>query len=307
MTRDLPLWRDRPSKRAILEFVERVCNPQSHEFVPPAQRIAVFDNDGTLWSEQPFYFQGLFLLERLQTLAANRSEWATEQPFRSALERDWETLSKFGNEGLLKLAVATHGGMTSEEFTQMVVNWLATARHPSLSKPFTELVFTPMLELLRYLREHEFKTFIVSGGGIEFIRTFSEQVYGIPPEQIIGSSIVTRYEVRDGEPVLARSPELNFFDDKEGKPVGIQQHIGRRPLAAFGNSDGDLQMMEWTMAGDGPRLGVIIHHDDNEREFAYDRNSAAGRADRILDEANERNLTVVSMRDDWEKIYPFEK
>jgi len=306
LSEDLSLWNDRSAKDAILDFVQHVCSRQSALFVPPSQRIAVFDNDGTLWSEQPFYFQGLFLFDRVQALAPDHPEWKKTQPFQAVLEKDWPTLAGFGNKGLLEIAVATHGGMTSSEFEQLAGDWLATARHPTLDRPFTELIFDPMLQLMSYLRKNEFKTFIVSGGGIEFIRVFSEQIYGIPPEQVVGSSIVTRYEVNDGKPVLVRSSQLNFLDDNEDKPVGIQQHIGRRPIAAFGNSDGDLQMMEWTMTGDGARLGMIIHHDDAQREFAYDRMSAAGRADRVLDEASDRGLKLISMQDDWRRVYPFE-
>lgn len=306
MSEDLSLWHDRPVKNAILDFVKRVCSRQSTQFVPPSQRIAVFDNDGTLWSEQPFYFQGLFLFDRVQALAPDNPEWKKTQPFQAVLEKDWSTLAGFGNKGLLELAVATHGGMTSSEFEQLAGDWLATARHPTLDRLFTELIFDPMLQLMSYLRKNEFKTFIVSGGGIEFIRIFSEHIYGIPPEQVVGSSIVTRFEVNERKPVLVRSSQLNFLDDNEGKPVGIQQHIGRRPIAAFGNSDGDLQMLEWTMAGDGARLGMIIHHDDAEREFAYDRMSAAGRANRVLDEASQRGLKLISMKDDWRRVYPFE-
>lgn len=306
MSEDLSLWHDRPAKNAILDFVKRVCSRQSTQFVPPSQRIAVFDNDGTLWSEQPFYFQGLFLFDRVRALAPDHPEWKKTQPFQAVLEKDWPTLAGFGNKGLLELAVATHDGMTSSEFEQLAGDWLATARHPTLDRLFTDLIFDPMLQLMRYLRKNEFKTFIVSGGGIEFVRIFSEQIYGILPEQVIGSSIVTRFEVNDGKPVLVRSPQLNFLDDNEGKPVGIQQHIGRRPIVAFGNSDGDLQMMEWTKAGDDARLGMIIHHDDAEREFAYDRMSAAGRADRVLDEASDRGLKLISMKNDWRRVYPFE-
>ena len=307
MSEILESWREGAAKTAIVDFVDDACNPDSANFVTPAERIAVFDNDGTLWSEQPFYFQGLFLIDRVRGLAADHPEWATTQPFQAVLENDWATLAGFGHKGLLELALATHCGMTSTKFDQLVRTWLGQARHPTLDRPFTELVFEPMLELLRYLRENDFKTFIVSGGGIEFVRTFSERVYGIPPEQVVGSSIVTAYEVREGKPVLARLEKLNFVDDNEGKPVGIQQHIGRRPIAAFGNSDGDLQMLEWTMAGNGARFGMVIHHDDRDREFAYDRHSAAGRADRVMDEASERGLTLVSMKRDWERVYSFER
>jgi len=300
----LPNWRDGAAKRAITEFVARVTRGDSPDFVPPPERIAVFDNDGTLWSEQPFYFQGLFLFERVSDLAVHHSEWRTTQPFQSVLEQDWQTLGGLGLKALLELVMATHAGMTTAEFEEAVRSWLASARHPTLGRPFTEMVFQPMLDLLEYLRANGFKTFIVSGGGIDFIRTFSERVYGIPPEQVVGSSIVTRYELRDGEPTLSRIPELNFLDDNEGKPVGIHQHIGRRPIVAFGNSDGDFQMLEWVTGSDGPRLGLILHHDDSEREFAYDRHSAAGRLDRALSEAPGRGWTVVSMKRDWGRVYP---
>ncbi len=302
-TKSLPSWREGNTKLAITSFVERVCREGSSDFVPPPQRIAVFDNDGTLWSEQPFYFQGLFLFDRVRALADQHTEWPTTQPFKSVLERDWKTLGELGMKALLDLVMATHAGMTADKFERVVKDWLASARHPKSGRPFTEMIFQPMLELIAYLRAHDFKTFIVSGGGIEFVRTFSEQLYGIPPEQVVGSSILTKYEVRNGEPVLVRLPQLNFLDDKEGKPVGINQHIGRRPIAAFGNSDGDIQMLEWTMAGGGPRLGVIIHHDDAEREFAYDRQSASGRLDRALAEAPQRGLTVVSMKIDWTRVF----
>jgi phosphoglycolate phosphatase-like HAD superfamily hydrolase len=302
----LASWHDRFAKRSILDFVNTVCDSSSSQFVPQQERIAVFDNDGTLWSEQPFYFQGLFLFDRVRAMAPDYPEWATTQPFQAVLEKDWATLSEIGNKGLLELALVTHGGMTRTEFEELTSNWLTMSRHPTLNRMFTELVYTPMLELLDYLRNCGFKTFIVSGGGIEFIRTFSERVYGIPPEQVIGSSIFTRYEKRDGKPVLARIPELNFVDDGARKPVGIQQHIGQRPIASFGNSDGDLQMLEWTMAGKGARYAMVIHHDDEKREFAYDRKSASGRADRVLDEATERGLTMVSMKQDWKRVYAFE-
>ena len=304
MTNDLPSWRDGKAKNAITDFVARVCSPDSTDFVPPPERIAVFDNDGTLWSEQPFYFQGLFLFERVRVLADQHPEWRTTQPFQAVLEKDWQTLGGFGTKGLLELVMATHGGMTTAEFQTIVRKWLAEARHPESGRPFTDMVFAPMVELLEYLRSNDFKTFIISGGGIEFIRTFSEQVYGIPPEQVVGSSIVTRYEICDDKPLLKRLPELNFFDDNEGKPVAINQHIGRRPIAAFGNSDGDFQMLEWVTAGEGARLGLLVHHDDGEREFAYDRHSASGRLDRGLTEASERGWVVVSMKKDWERVYP---
>ena len=306
MINELLNWREGAARQAITDFVDRVCQKGSPDFVPPPERIAVFDNDGTLWSEKPFYFQGLFLFERVRVLVSEHPEWKTTQPFQAVLDKDWETLGGFGTKGLLELVMATHGGMTTAEFQVIVRKWLADARHPEVDRPFTDMGFTPMVELLEYLRGNDFKTFIISGGGIEFIRTFSEQVYGIPPEQVVGSSIVTRYEVCDGKPVLTRLPELNFFDDNEGKPVAINQHIGRRPIAAFGNSDGDFQMLEWVTAGKGARLGLLLHHDDGDREFAYDRHSASGRLDRALEQAPERGWTVVSMKGDWKKVFAFE-
>ena len=305
-TDTLSSWRDGVARRAITGFVARVCRAGSPDFVPQPERIAVFDNDGTLWSEQPFYFQFLFVFERVRALADQHPEWQTAQPFKAVLERDWQTLGGFGEKGLLELVMATHAGMTTSEFVALVNGWLSSARHPQLDRCYTELVFQPMLELLAYLRANGFKTFIISGGGIEFVRTFSERVYGIPPEQVVGSSIVTKLEVRAGTPVLVRQPQLNFLDDKEGKPVGINQHLGRLPIAAFGNSDGDIPMLQWTLAGAGPRFGMLLHHDDAEREFAYDRRSASGRLDRGLREAERGGWTIVSMKNDWKRVYPFE-
>jgi phosphoglycolate phosphatase-like HAD superfamily hydrolase len=306
MPRALPSWRQGKTRDAITDFVSGVCREDSADFVPPSERIAVFDNDGTLWSEQPFYFQGLFVLERIRRMAAQHPGWRTTQPFQAVLEEDWQTLKGFGNKGLLELVLVALGGTTTLEYEQITREWLDTTRHPRFGRLHTEMVFQPMLELLAFLRANGFKTFIVSGGGIEFIRTFSEEVYGIPPEQVVGSSVLTRYEVLDDGPALVRLPELNFFDDMEGKPAGIQQHIGRRPIAAFGNSDGDFQMLEWITARDGPSFGLILHHDDAEREFAYDRHSAAGRLDRALAEAPERGWTVVSMKNDWERVFGFQ-
>jgi len=299
----LPSWNDGVAKQAIIDFVKRVAKIGSPDFIMPAERIAVFDNDGTLWAEQPFYFQGLFVFDRVRVLASQHPEWKDKQPFKAVLENDMKTLAAAGMQGLIELVVATHAGMTTEEFKRTVKDWLATARHPKFNRPYTDLVFQPMLELLAYLRANDFKTFIVSGGGIEFVRTFSEEVYGIPPEQIIGSSIVTRFEVRDVGPVLVREPKVDFIDDQEGKPVGINKFLGRRPIAVFGNSDGDFQMLEWVTAGT-PRFGLIIHHDDAVREFAYDRASAAGKLDRGLDEAPKRGWTVVSMKKDWNRVFP---
>jgi len=307
VTRDpLPSWNDGPNKRAILGFVASVTTPGSVNFVPEEERIATFDNDGTLWSEQPMYFQLIFALDRVKELGPQHPEWQEKQPFKAALEGDLKTVFSSGNHGLLELVMETHSGMTTKEFAQVVKDWLATAKHPRFNRPYNECVYEPMLELLVHLRANGFKTFIVSGGGIEFMRPWTEQVYGIPPEQVVGSSIKTKFEMRDGKPVLVRLPEINFIDDKEGKPVGINQHIGRRPIVAFGNSDGDLQMLQWTAAGDGPNLMVYIHHTDAEREWAYDRESHIGRLDKGLDEANTKGWMVVDMKKDWKVIYPFQ-
>jgi hypothetical protein len=300
----LPSWNDGPAKAAIVDFVARVTTEGGPDFVPAAERIATFDNDGTLWSEQPLYFQLIFTLDRVKALAPQHPEWQTEEPFRSVLANDVKGVLAGGEAGLVKLMGATHAGMTTEEFGAIVQDWLGTARHPKLNRPYTELVYQPMLELLAYLRANGFKTYIVSGGGMEFMRVFSERVYGVPPEQVIGSSGKLKFEMREDGPVLMRLPVIDFIDDKQGKPVGIQKFIGRRPIAAFGNSDGDLQMLQWTTAGDGPRFGLIVHHTDAEREFAYDRKSSIGRLDKALDEAKTRGWTVVSMKEDWKTIYP---
>jgi hypothetical protein len=303
----LPLWNEGPAKKAIVEFVTEVTTAGSPSFVSVPERIAVFDNDGTLWAEQPMYFQFLFALDRVKALAPQHPEWKTKEPFASLLKGDLKTVLAGGERALLEIVMATHAGMTTVEFKQIVTDWIATARHPKTGKLFTEMVYQPMLELLAYLRANGFKNFIVSGGGIEFMRPWAEQVYGIPPEQVVGSSIKTKFEMHDGTPVLVRLPELDFIDDKAGKPVGINQHIGRRPIAAFGNSDGDLQMLQWTTAGAGPRFGLIVHHTDAEREWAYDRQSSIGRLDTGLDEAKARGWTVVSMKDDWRSVFAFER
>ncbi len=303
----LPSWTDGGAKKSILQFVGRVTQKGSPDFVPPLERIAVFDNDGTLWAEQPIPFQGLFAMDRVHSLAPQHPDWKENQPFKAVLENDMKALASTGQKGLIELMMATHAGMTTEEFERTVKNWLVSARHPKFNRPYTDLVYQPMLELLAFLRANEFRTFMVTGGGIEFVRVFSNEVYGIPPEQVIGSSIVARYEVRDGRPVLVREPKLEFIDDGEGKPVGINKFIGRRPIAAFGNSDGDFQMLEWVTAGTGPRFGLIVHHDDAAREFAYDRALALGKLDRGLDEGPKRGWTVVSMKGDWKRIFPFEK
>ncbi len=300
----LPSWNDGTAKKSITDFVTRVTRPGQPDFVPPAERIATFDNDGCLWAEQPMYFQAFFIFDRIRALAPQHPEWKTQEPFASVLKGDIQGALAGGEHGLMELAMATHSGMTSEEFDRIVSDWIGTAKHPKTGKPFTEMVYQPMLELLDYLRANGFKTFIVSGGGIEFMRPWAERVYGIPPEQVVGSSIQTKFELRDGKPVLVRLPELNFIDDKEGKPVGIQMHIGRRPIAAFGNSDGDLQMLQWTTAGAGPRFALYVHHDDAVREWAYDRESHIGKLDKGLDEAKAKGWTVVSMRNDWKTIFP---
>ena len=300
----LPSWNDGPTRQSIVAFVGKVTREGTADYVPPAERIAVFDNDGTLWSEQPVYVQLAFALDRVKALAPQHPEWQTQEPFASLLKGDVAGALAGGEKAIAQIVMATHAGMTTEEFARTVQDWLATARHPVTGRPYTGMVYQPMLELLAYLRANGFQTFIVSGGGIEFMRPWTERVYGIPPEQVVGSSIRMKYELRDGEPVLVRLPEIDFIDDKAGKPVGIQKHIGRRPILAFGNSDGDFEMLEWTTSGEGPRLGVIVHHDDAGREYAYDRKSHIGRLDRGLDEAGRRGWVLVSMKDDWRTIYP---
>jgi phosphoglycolate phosphatase-like HAD superfamily hydrolase len=299
----LPSWNDGPAKTSIFAFVTRVTTAGSPDFVPVAERIAVFDNDGTLWAEQPMYVQLRFALDRVKALAPQHPEWKRKQPFKKLLSTPKEENVAVTEHELLEIIMATHAGMTTEEFAKIVSDWIATARHPQTGKLYTEMVYQPMLELLAYLGVNGFKTFIVSGGGIEFMRPWTEKVYGIPPEQVIGSSGKTKYEVRDGKPVIVRLPEINFIDDKAGKPVGIQQHIGRRPIAAFGNSDGDFEMLEWTTSGPGARLGLVVHHDDAAREFAYDRESPIGKLARGLDEAPKRGWTIVSMKDHWNAVF----
>jgi hypothetical protein len=302
----LPSWHDGEARQSIIEFVEKVTQEGSPGFVPPADRIAVFDNDGTLWAEQPMYFQLLFALDRIKALAPQHPEWKDKEPFASLLKGDVHAALAGGEHAILEIVMGTHAGMTTTEFEASVKDWIASARHPTTNRPYTEMVYQPMLELLAYLRANGFKTFIVSGGGIEFMRPWTEKIYGIPPEQVIGSSIKVKYELHDGTPALVRLPEMDFIDDKEGKPVAIHQQIGRRPIAAFGNSDGDLQMMQWTTAGKGPRFALYVRHTDAEREWAYDRNSSIGRLDKGLDEAKAKGWTIVDMKRDWKVIYPDE-
>ena len=303
----LPSWNDGKAKQSIVNFVTKVTKAGSPDFVPAPQRIATFDNDGTLWAEQPVYFQLLFAIDRVKALAPQHPEWQTQEPFASLLKGDLKGVMAGGEKALLEIVMATHAGMTTEEFEKTVKDWLATARHPKTGKLYTEMVYQPMLEVLTYLRANGFKTFIVSGGGIEFMRPWTEKVYGVPPEQVVGSSIKTQWETRSGKPALVRLPEINFIDDKTGKPVGINSHIGRRPIAAFGNSDGDQQMLEWTQAGSGARLMMLVHHDDAKREWAYGPESKIGTfSDALMAEANQRGWNVISMKNDWKKIFAFE-
>jgi phosphoglycolate phosphatase-like HAD superfamily hydrolase len=299
----LSSWNDTASKKAIVAFVQGTTTAGSPDFVPVPERIAVFDNDGTLWAEQPMYVQAFFMIDRVKALAPQHPEWKTKEPFASLLKGDMKGVAAAGEKGAIEMLAATHTGMTTEEFNRTVSEWIATARHPTTGKLCTEMVYQPMLELLAYLRANGFKTFIVSGGGIEFMRPWTERIYGIPPEQVVGSSVKLKFEMRNGKPALVKLPEIDLNDDKEGKPIGIESRIGRRPIAAFGNSDGDLQMLQWTVAGSGARFALIVHHDDAKREWAYDRASHIGRLDKAWDEARSRGWTVVSMKDDWKVIY----
>ncbi|WP_422017793.1 HAD family hydrolase [Reyranella sp.] len=303
----LPSWNDGPVKRSILDFIARTTTPGAPDWVPVPERIACFDNDGTLWTEQPIYVQIAFAVDRVKAMAPQHPEWRTQEPFRSVLSDDRAALAALGEKGFLEIIAATHTGLTTEAFAKAVADWLATARHPRFNRPYTDLVYQPMLELLALLRANQFKTFIVSGGGIDFMRPWTERVYGIPPEQVVGSSGVTRYQLRpDGTPVLVKEPRIQFIDDGPGKPEGINQFIGRRPVFAFGNSDGDQQMLEWTAAGTGARFMGLVHHTDAVREYAYDRPSPIGQLDKAWDEALRRHWTIVDMKNDWKVIYPFE-
>lgn len=301
----LPSWNDGPAKQSILDFVRRVTTTGDPQFVKPEERIAVFDNDGTLWTEQPMYFQVAFILDRLKALAPQHPEWNEDPVFSAVLKGDLKPVVAGGLHAVAELVMATHAGMTTDEFSIIVQDWITSARHPKFNRPYTDLIYQPMLELLAYLRANGFKTFIISGGGVEFMRVWAERVYGIPPEQVVGSSIVTKFEMLAGGPVLTRLAQMNFIDDHDGKPVGINMHIGRRPIAAFGNSDGDLQMLQWTAASTGARFGLLVHHTDSVREYAYEA-STFGKLDVALKEAEAQGWTVVDMKQDWNRIYPFE-
>jgi phosphoserine phosphatase len=304
-TDPLPSWNEGNTKQAIIDYVMDVTKEESENFIPVSDRIATFDNDGNLWSEQPMYFQLLFAMDRIKVLAPEHPEWKTQQPFKAVLDNDMKELSKYEVPGILELVMGSHAGMTTEEFEAIVKDWLATARHPRFDRPFTDLVYQPMLELLQYLRDHDFKTFIVSGGGIEFMRPWVEEGYGIPPDQVVGSSIKTEFDYNNGNPVIKRLPEMDFIDDKEGKPIGIHKFIGKKPVFASGNSDGDLQMMQWTASNKYKSFMLYLHHTDGDREWAYDRESHIGRLDKGLDEAKEKGWTVIDMKEDWKIIYPY--
>lgn len=300
-------WADTPTKTEIIQFVRDVTKQGGPDYVRPQDRIATFDNDGTLWVEYPMYTQFLFAIDRIKELAPQHPEWKTRQPFKAVLEGDMKTVGDSGMKGLLEIVVATHSGMTAAEFEKTVTKWLVTNKQPKFKRLYTECVYQPQLELLTYLRANGFKTFIVSGGGIAFMRPVTEKIYGIPPEQVIGSSVVSEFQIKDGKPVLVRMPEINFVNDKAGKPVGIYQHIGRRPILAFGNSDSDMQMVEYTTAGKGRRLGLFVHHTDADREYAYDRKSHVGKLDKAIDKAKANGWIIVDMKKDWKTVFPFEK
>jgi phosphoglycolate phosphatase-like HAD superfamily hydrolase len=304
----LPSWNDGAVKKSITDFVARVTTQGGADFVALDQRIATFDNDGTLWAEQPIYFQVQFAIDRVKAMAPMHPEWKNREPFKTVLGGDTKALARLGEKGLLQVIAATHSGMTVEGFTSTVADWIASARHPRFNRPYTELVYQPMLELLAYMRANGFKTFIVSGGGIEFMRPWTEKVYAIPPEQVVGSSGVTKWQMgKDDKPSLIKEAKVEFIDDGPGKPVGINRFIGRRPVFAYGNSDGDQQMLEWTAAGAGARFMGIVHHDDAEREWAYDRHSHVGKLDKAWDEGLRRGWAITSMKRDWKVIFPFEK
>lgn len=302
----LASWNDGPTKTSITDFVERVTEEGSADFIPVAERVAVFDNDGTLWAEQPLYFQLFFALDRVKAMAPDHHEWKTQEPFASLLKGDVKGALAGGKHAILEIVMATHSGMSSDEFDTIVRDWIKTAKHPKSGKLYTEMVYQPMLELLGYLRANGFRTYIVSGGGIDFMRPWTEEIYGIPPEQVVGSSGKTSFEIREGKGVIMRIPEVNFIVDKAGKPVGIHQHIGRRPVMAFGNSDGDLQMLQWTCTRQGPSFCAYVHHTDGKREWAYDKDSSIGRLAKGMDEAKARSWTVIDMSEDWGKVFAYD-
>ena len=300
----LPSWNDGSPKRALVDFVGAVTDKNGKDYVEPPERIAVFDNDGTLWVEYPMYTQVLFIFDRVKELASANPEWKTRQPFKALLEGDMKTVGAWGEKGILEMGMATHSGMTAAAFQKTVTKWLATHKQSKFQRLYTECVYQPQLELLAYLRANGFKTFIVSGGGIQFMRPMTEKMYGIPPEQVVGSSVVTEFQSKDGKSALVRMPKIDFVNDKAGKPVGIYQHIGRRPILAFGNSDSDMQMIEYTMAGEGRRMGLFVHHTDADREYAYDRKSHVGTLDKVLDLADDKGWIIVDMEDDWKEVFP---
>ena len=300
----LPSWRDGNARQRIIQFVEAVTEEGGSDFVAPEARIATFDNDGTLWVEYPMYTQVLFAFERVKELAPQHPEWKTKQPFKALLEGDMKAVGASGMKGLMEIVLATHSGMTATEFAQEAGDWLRDTQHPKFKRPYVEAIYQPQLELLDYLRANGFKTFIVSGGGIAFMRPVTQEAYGIPPEQVVGSSVVSEFQVKDGKPVLVRMPKIDFINDKAGKPVGIYEHIGRRPILAFGNSDSDMQMIEYTLGGEGRRLGLFVHHTDAEREFAYDRKSHVGTLDKALDQAAANGWIIVDMKKDWKAVFP---
>jgi phosphoglycolate phosphatase-like HAD superfamily hydrolase len=303
----LSSWNDTPAKTRIMDFVKATTTEGSEGYVAPEDRIAVFDNDGTLWSEQPIYFQFAFMLDRVKTLAPQHPEWKAKEPFKSILAGDPVGVMKSGERGIVDLAVTTHAGMTTDQFSKIVTDWFASARHPKTGKPYDEMTFVPMRELLDYLRSNGFKTYIVSGGGVEFMRPMTEKMYGIPPEQVVGSTITTEYAIVGDVPVLKRLPKIDFVDDGKGKPAGINKFIGRKPIFVAGNSDGDYEMLRWVTAAKGPGFAMIVHHTDADREVAYDRKSAIGKLDKALDEAERRNWLVVDMKTDWKKVFAFEQ
>ena len=303
----LPSWNEGAVKQKIIDFVNTVTDPSNPDYVKPAERIATFDNDGTLWVEYPMYTQFLFAFDRLKELAPQHPEWKSQQPFKGALEGDMKAVMATGMKGLMEILMVTHAGMTPDEFSKEVFNWLTMTEHPKFKRPYTECIYQPQLELMQYLRANEFKTFIVSGGGIAFMRAITEDIYGVPPEQVVGSSIAAEFQVKDGKAEIIRQPKIFFVDDKATKPIGIYQHIGRRPILAFGNSDSDIQVIQYTMAGSGLRMGLFVHHTDGDNEFAYDRKSHVGTLDKVLDEADANGWLIVDMKTDWNRIFPFSK